>query len=131
MKNKRGFTLIELLVSITLIILLFVVVIPMSLNLVENSNKEQCKKMANVIETNAELCVLDKNSICINNFNEYYISLTDLYNNGYIEEKYENKFKDEMLSATDNFKNYKVKITKNINHLLYKLVDNSNNDPCN
>ena len=136
MKNKKGFTLIELIATITLILLLFIILVPLSLNLIEKSNKEQCEKMANSIEANAELCVLDKNSICINNTSEtYYVSLINLYNNGYIEKEYLNKFKDINLSVDENFLNYKVKITKeNItsedNYLSYKLVDQNNNNPC-
>ena len=38
MKNNNGFTLIELVVSISLILILFIVVVPSSTNLIQRSN---------------------------------------------------------------------------------------------
>lgn len=116
MKNNKGFTLIELIVSIGLILVLFMVAVPVSTNLIQNSNKKHCNMIVEELLTNAELYAMD-NKINPNLNDTKELSLQDLYNGGYIEEDYDFKngyileegiLKDENGSTTD----IKVNITK-------------------
>jgi len=86
MKYDKGFTLVELIASISLILILFVIVMPISTNMIQNSNKKQCKTLVEDILTNAELYVLDRP-----NFTETSISLNNLYNSGYLDDNYDFK----------------------------------------
>lgn len=101
MKNNKGFTLIELLASLTLIAILAVIIIPMSLNLVNKSNAEQCNRVVDTILSEAELCYLDKNDICYVENGTKKVTLQDLYINGYIEDSYESQ-STGMILAQDN-----------------------------
>ncbi|MBE6153278.1 MAG: prepilin-type N-terminal cleavage/methylation domain-containing protein [Firmicutes bacterium] len=86
MCNKRGFTLIELIVSISLILILFIVVVPLGTNLIQNANKKQCNTLVEDILTDADLYVLDRPD-----FNDTSIPLLTLYDEGYLEEEYDFK----------------------------------------
>lgn len=110
MNNKKGFTLIELLATISIIAILATIIIPMSLNLVEKSNKEQCQRVVDTILSGAELCYLDKLDIC-NTDTSKDVSLNDLYINGYIEEEYKSDNTNRTISASNNYDNYQVNIS--------------------
>lgn len=112
MKNKKGFTLIELLASITIIALLTALIIPMSLNLIDKSNKEHCQRVVDTLLKGAELCYLDKLDGCVPNKNEtsINISLDKLYINGYIEEEYKSESTDITIDKNNKFNEYTIQI---------------------
>ena len=84
MKNKKGFTLIELIASIALILVLFLVVFPGVTNMIQRSNKKHCETLIDELLTNAELYSIDNN---IKYDTDIYFD--ELYNGGYIEDKYD------------------------------------------
>ena len=121
MKNNKGFTLIELLASLTLIAILAVIIIPMSLNLVNKSNAEQCNRVVDTILSGAELCYLDKNDICYVENGTKKVTLQDLYINGYIEDSYESQSTGEKLEYDNKFQGYTVKINMSDGYPTYSL----------
>ncbi len=121
MKNNKGFTLIELLASLTLIAVLAVIIIPMSLNLVNKSNTEQCHRVVDTILSGAELCYLDKNDMCYIESGETEVELYELYINGYIEDSYESQSTGEKLEYNNEFQNYTVKINMSDGYPTYSL----------
>lgn len=88
--NNKAFTLIELIASITLILILFTVAVPVSTKLIQNSNKKQCKNLVEDILTNAELYVLDHPND-YKNMTDKELEFQTLYNSGYIESEYDFK----------------------------------------
>lgn len=91
MINNKGFTLIELIASIGLILAIFMVAVPVSTNLIQNSNKKQCNNLVEEILTNAELYVLDHSNEYKDGFTNTTLELTTLYESGYIEDNYDFK----------------------------------------
>lgn len=87
--RKNGFTLVELLASITLIIILFSIAVPVSINLVQNSNRKQCEGILNTIISSAELYVLDNPNFYNDTFLSKTITFADLYKYNYIDEEYD------------------------------------------
>jgi len=116
MRNSKGFTLIELIVSIALILLIFVIAVPVSTNLIQNSNKKQCNNILQDILTNAELYVLDHPNNYNSGFTQTTLELTTLYNNGYIEDNYDFKngyiLRDGVLYDEDTKLSVNIVVTK-------------------
>lgn len=117
MKNNKGFTLIELVASIALILILFVVVVPLSTNLIQNSNNKQCKNLVEEILTNAELYVLDHPNEYKTAFISKELELSTLYDGGYIEDNYDFKTgyrlkNGNMYNENETIVDAKVIITK-------------------
>ena len=119
--NKKGFTLVELLASITIIALLAVIIIPMSLNLIDKSNIEQCNRMVDTILSGAELCYLDKFDDCYVDSGTKTVNLKTLYINGYIEKEYTSESTAITINYDNIFKSYTVTIDVTNGYPEYKF----------
>lgn len=93
--NNKAFTLIELIASITLILILFTVAVPVSTKLIQNSNKKQCDMVKESLLTAADLYVTDR--MVNNTVNFSSISLKEMYDKNYIEEIYEIKYNNSKI----------------------------------
>ncbi|HPF83081.1 MAG TPA: type II secretion system protein [Bacilli bacterium] len=87
MKKNKGFTLIELIAIIVLLGLLALIVVPKVKDIIETSREKALEEQIGRIEEEAKKYALEIINDIPENELGFYISLDDLKDNGYLEDK--------------------------------------------
>ena len=90
--NNKGFTLVELLAVVVILVIIMLVAIPNMSSSIERRNQKNEEKMKEVIIDASELFVTNKEeSISLNleycSTNKCIVRMSDLVNNGYLDNK--------------------------------------------